>query len=158
MGLCLYIIILLCPLSELLTIKLTDYVFKLNFINGKFSSYLNCFAIITWLWLTLIIKCLRLLVVRWSDHDCLLFFLNIKHKQRLSNVEIFVTTSHNRVNFGCCIHEVDRSTVAQMAEWALRDQKVPSLNPTLDPMRRVSKYNPYWWLYRDDNARHCVNG
>ena len=33
----------------------------------------------------------------------------------------------------------NRSTVAQMAERAPRDRKVPSLNPALDPMRRVSK-------------------
>ena len=32
-----------------------------------------------------------------------------------------------------------RSTVAQMAKWAPQDQKVPSLIPALDPMRRVSK-------------------
>ena len=29
-----------------------------------------------------------------------------------------------------------------MAERAPRDRKVPSSNPALDPMRRVSKYNP----------------
>ena len=37
----------------------------------------------------------------------------------------------------------DQSTVAQLAERAPQDQKVLSLNPALDPMRRVSKYNPY---------------
>ena len=36
---------------------------------------------------------------------------------------------------------IHRSMVAQMAERAPQDRKVPSLNPSLDPMRRVSKYN-----------------
>ena len=36
-----------------------------------------------------------------------------------------------------------QQTKVQMAEQATRDQKVPSLNSALDPMRRVSKYNPY---------------
>ena len=37
----------------------------------------------------------------------------------------------------------NQSTVAQMAERAPCDRKVPSSNPALDPMRHVSKYNPY---------------
>ena len=37
---------------------------------------------------------------------------------------------------------LDQSMVAQMVEWAPRDRKVPSLNPALDLMRHVSKYNP----------------
>ena len=36
-----------------------------------------------------------------------------------------------------------RSMVAQMAERAPRDRKVPNSNPALDPMRCVSKYNRY---------------
>ena len=44
-----------------------------------------------------------------------------------------------------------RSTEAQMAERVPRDQKVPSSNPALDPMRRVSKLllfkEVYWVLF-----------
>ena len=64
----------------------------------------------------------------------------VKHQkkvlQKLSN-KYFVTKT--LVNNPMC----HRSTVAQMAEQAPRDRKVPSSNPALDPMRRVSKYNPY---------------
>ena len=44
-----------------------------------------------------------------------------------------------------------RSTEAQMAERVPRDQKVPSSNPALDPLRRVSKLllfkEVYWVLF-----------
>ena len=40
---------------------------------------------------------------------------------------------------GCYKDLENRSMVAQMAEQAPRDRKVPSLNSALDPMRRVSK-------------------
>ena len=37
----------------------------------------------------------------------------------------------------------NRSTVAQMAEWAPSDQKVPSSIPALDPMRCASLYDTF---------------
>ena len=45
----------------------------------------------------------------------------------------------------------DRSTVAQMAERAPRDRKVPSLNPALDPMRHVSN------IIRNDDYNVIIN-
>ena len=54
-----------------------------------------------------------------------------------SKSRFIVVTSFSSISY-CSISELDRSTVAQKAERASRDRKVPSLNPTLDPMRRVS--------------------
>ena len=47
----------------------------------------------------------------------------------------------------------NQSMVARMAERAPRNQKASSLNPALDPMRRVSKYNPYLWLYHNNKPQ-----
>ena len=55
-----------------------------------------------------------------------------------------LTLEHDQKNI--IYHDNDkqnRSTVAQMAERAPRDLKVLCLNPALDPMIRVSKYNPF---------------
>ena len=72
--------------------------------------------------------------INWSkvvpDPEQLIKFLHLKAKAMICQIFQSWILSYNNLT-------LNLSAVAQMAEQASREWKVPGLNPTLDPMRHV---------------------